>query len=206
MRCEGGGMMKKKIIVISCAIFLGVVLMFGYHHFLTFYSYDVSGTIEGEEYSYEVDEIVVFPFQIKQQYTNLRKDTPWYFKQDWIPIEWATKISKVDHFFSFIYDKESSELVLKGIVNGDHADLVNKRKIKINNKDYKIKQLTLYNLSGNDKFKVTISIKSKNVLELNQNLVVHIDHSEQKWSNLESKKEEHHIISPFQSPRKYIRN
>lgn len=198
---RGGLCIKKKIIFSSVGLIISIFLLFGYHHFLTFLTYSADKMLEVEEkYSYRIDEIALFPYQLKDQYE--RQDR-WYYSVEWLPLKWKINISKIHHFFSFPFDKSRSEIVLKGELSGERPDL-DHIFITVNNKKVEPTGYTMTNLIG-DSMRFTITVQTDDNLKTLQSLRLHVEDTEIKWSDLDEVKEMHYFFSPFYSQHNYIR-
>jgi hypothetical protein len=199
----GGVIIKKKIVFIVLGIIICILLVFGYHHFLKFQTYSVSSILEVEnEYSYDVSEIVLFPFQIKDKYTSL-EEVPWYFKVNWLPYGWRNNIAKIHRFFSFPYKKNSSEIALKGVLSGKQPD-IEEIIVKINNNEYKPKEFHMTNFQD-DSMTFIIMVKTDDSLKSIQSLSLQMENTNLNWDDLEKSKDNQYILSPFYNHREYLK-
>jgi hypothetical protein len=163
----------------------------------------VSSSLEVEdEYSYDVSEIVLFPFQIKDEYTNL-EELPWYFKVDWFSNEWGHNIAKIHRFFSFPYKKNSSEIALKGVLSGKQPD-VEEIIVKINNNEYKPKEFHMTNFQD-DSLTFIIIVKTDDSLKSIQSLRLQMENTNIYWADLDKNKDIHYIWNPFYNHREYLK-
>lgn len=198
---KGGSNIKKKIIFFFIGLIISILLVFGYHHFLTFKTYSVDHTLEvSDQYVYNLSDITLYPFQTKND--AMFGATPWYYKANRLSLQWRNNLAKVDRFFSFPYDKNSSEIVIKGILLGEKPDM-EKIFIEINNIKYKPTQFGMAHIQM-DSMTFTIRIKIDEMLKSLQNLSLQMQGSELIWDNLSEIESTRYIISPFLNYYEYI--
>lgn len=188
--------------LIIAGIIMSILLVFGYHHFLTFQTYSVNETLEvKDKYSFRIDEIALFPYQHKEEY----KKTPWYYRVNWLSMQWRNNIAKLDRFFSFPYDKNSSEIVLNGVLSGDYSKFDNNISITVNSKELKAIGFTMTaSVSDDDPSGFVVALKFDEKIKQLRSLILRIEDSTIKWDNLDEVEETHFFLSPFYRQREYI--
>lgn len=205
---RGGLQIKKKIVLIVVGIILSILIVFGYPHFLKYETYSVDTTLEiNDKYSYHISEIALLPFQSKNELERQKK-TPWYFDVDWLSLEWRINIDRMYYFFSFPYNKNSADIVLKGEAlggrSGEMPDLIGTI-IEINNTKYKLERFNMTASNGGVNYFVIIVTIDEEIESL-KTVSLQIKNTKVNWDNLEQSKDIRYTFCPFRNFNEYFSN
>jgi hypothetical protein len=196
-----GGISIKRIVLIMAGIIISILLVFGYHHFLKFQTYSVNESLEVKgKYSFHINEIALYPYQQKEEY----KKSPWYYKVNWLSMQWRNNIAKIDRFFSFPYDKSSSEIVLKGVLSGDYTKFDDNIMITVNSKELKAIGFTMVASVGDKPGKFAVALTFDEKIKSLQALELRKEDATIKWDNLDETEENHYFLSPFYNQRQHL--
>jgi hypothetical protein len=153
-----------------------------------------------DKYSYLIDDIVLFPYQHKEEY----KKTPWYYKVNWLSMPWRNNVAKIDRFFSFPYDKKSSEIILKGVLAGDYTNFDSNITITVNSKELSPIGFTRTASVGNgEPIRFVVALKFDEKIKPLRSLTLRIEDTTIRWDNLDVKEETHFLLSPLYNEGAY---
>ncbi|WP_226037332.1 hypothetical protein [Aquibacillus saliphilus] len=194
--------MLKKTLLVCLAVIVSILLVFGYHHFLKFETYSVNKTIEINDSSYQITDIGHFPFRNKDSFgETVELNMPWYFEANWISFDWQLRLGKVDHFFSFPYNKDNSNITNSGTFTGDQSDLdMDTMTITINSSQYQVQQMEMSNMTDDmNEMKVTFTVELDQKINTLNAVRLEIGNSGFTMQNLDSREGKHFMLSPIYS-------